>query len=789
MAGQGYEELEINILDAPASERRGAAVSSPSPGLSSTPEGRDLVGLGAGRAGLALAEVYRVEARTSGGEASGSFRNPFTDEELAQLLMHGPRLDEDKIEKFGMRLFEALFAGEVGDLFVLVNRDAKLAKRGLRFRLRVAAPELVEFPWEILRPRGWSFAPAQSERMPMVRHVDLLEEHGSLQVPWPLKVLLVAASPKDQNGLKLDEEIVRISEALDLLKQDGKVAVKVLMHAKWRDLLEELRRGEHHIVHFMMHGDFDPSRGLGVLVLEDGAGGSSIIDAGALAGAFFSNPESATRLVLFNACRTADDSDSAPGRGVATSVARLNMPAVVAMQYPISDPAAIEFAREFYIRLAEGLGIDEAIALARFAIRMSPEAGVRGEWITPVLYLRAKESRLFETPGLHPLDYGRDADPVREVVRLLDKSGSPPGPRSGIRDLEVSLRRESPDRCAFDVAIAFGNDSIGGTMELPEQLMARIQTVAPSGWGPERDPRAPSDIGQLKRLGDELFSHLFAGKRADFFRQALAKARRAGLRMSLVSDDPGIDAAPWECLRDPSSGTFLTNNGAHQLFLRQLPFPASDPLDAVELPLRILFVSCNPVDLPPLGLEREWLWLQEGVRGQPPGRVEVERLRDPTPLQILDTLKEGRFHIFHFAGYDSLWASNGDVDEGLVLLNNDARRKYLPYDELVSLLAGLGALRLVVTNTCYTASRLAPMLVRTGIPAAIGMRFGIKDDVAVEFSTLFYKALFQQNLSVERALAETRKVLFHSCERFPGNWVYPTLVTSIPGADVFGAGQ
>jgi CHAT domain-containing protein len=786
MSAQAFEELELKILQAAPQRRAAKAVPPPSAEPPPANDERDLVASAAGRttSSTSYADTYPVEARTSTREASGTFVTPFTTEELDRLLSAGPRLPEDEIEELGARLFEALFAQAVGELFVLTNQDATRANRGLRFRLRVAPHELAAWPWEILRPSGWVFAPALSDRTPLVRHVDLLDERGTVQVSWPMNVLLVAAAPGDQNRLDLEAELARIAGALDSLRREGKVSITVLKHADAEGLLAELRRGRHHVVHFMMHGDFDKERGRGVVVLEDKVGGSRVLDAEALALAFFSNPGSATRLVLFNTCRSADDSASSPGRGVAGSIVRLNMPAVVAMQYPISDPAAIEFSRELYVRLAEGRNIDEAVALARAAIRIALEGRYRNEWITPVLYLRAREGRLFETPGLDHIDHSPDADRARETVRLVGKLSSPRQPAGRVQDLVVSVNRDVLDQGRFKVSLAFGEDATSGPMELPQEWLERLQPADPSGRV-ECDPRAPAEAELWKRLGEDLFARLFAGDRALFFRQALGKAKGAGLRLRLVSDDEGIDAVPWECLRDPYSHTFLCIKGAPYTFLRQISASDSSSLDAIEGPLRILFIQCNPRDRAPLNLEREWDWLLKGVQDQPPERVKVDRLRDPTRLQVLEALDAGRHHILHFAGYDSLSASGGRVDEGFLLLDEDARTNYLPYDDLGALLGGSSTLRLVVANTCYTASRLAPSLVRTGLPAVIGMRFGIRDDVAAEFCALFYKALFGHDLAVDVAMAEARKVLYHKYEQFPGNWAYPTLVTSEHRSDVF----
>ena len=94
---------------------------------------------------------------------------------------------------------------------------------------------------------------------------------------------------------------------------------------------------------------------------------------------------STLRLAVLNACEGARSSVDDPFSGVATSLVRREIPAVVAMQLEITDRAAITFACELYAALADGYAIDAALAEARKAI-FADENEV--EWATPVLFMR-----------------------------------------------------------------------------------------------------------------------------------------------------------------------------------------------------------------------------------------------------------------------------------------------------------------------------------------------------------------------------------------------------------------
>jgi tetratricopeptide (TPR) repeat protein len=109
---------------------------------------------------------------------------------------------------------------------------------------------------------------------------------------------------------------------------------------------------------------------------------------------------STLRLVVLNACESA----AVPGEvseevgfdafaGVASSLVLGGMPAVVAMQFKISDPAAIAFSRAFYQRLAAGDPVDTAVAEGRQEIHSVDPAC--SEWATPVLFMRTRTGELY----------------------------------------------------------------------------------------------------------------------------------------------------------------------------------------------------------------------------------------------------------------------------------------------------------------------------------------------------------------------------------------------------------
>ncbi|MEM7352667.1 MAG: CHAT domain-containing protein, partial [Acidobacteriota bacterium] len=216
-------------------------------------------------------------------------------------------------------------------------------------------------------------------------------------LPDALRILVAISSPEGYAPLDLQQERQHLERVWGASEA---VQLTFLEHTDVETLHEALLTGRHHILHYMGHGDFEPSSGEGTLLFETPEGKPHALSGKALA-VELKNFRT-LRLVFLNACDTARATD-ADGRdpfgGVATALVMGGLPAVVAMQFPISDRAAIVFSKMVYQRLAEGHPVDTAVAEGRLAIyRDDPETM---EWGTPVLFLRSPDGRLFDTsPGV-----------------------------------------------------------------------------------------------------------------------------------------------------------------------------------------------------------------------------------------------------------------------------------------------------------------------------------------------------------------------------------------------------
>ena len=132
-----------------------------------------------------------------------------------------------------------------------------------------------------------------------------------------------------------------------------------------------MQTGPWHIFHFVGHAAFDPRSGEGILLLAGDDDRSAPVSASQLAGLLADHHT--LRLAVLNACEGAKGSEQSRFSSIAAGLVRRGLPAVLAMQYAISDRAAIEFTASFYGALAAGLPIDAATSEAREGHR--PGAG------------------------------------------------------------------------------------------------------------------------------------------------------------------------------------------------------------------------------------------------------------------------------------------------------------------------------------------------------------------------------------------------------------------------------
>lgn len=301
-------------------------------------------------------------------------------------------VDSQPVQDFGRELFTTLFVGEIRNRFDVSLERSRMENKGLRLKLRIRPPELAALPWEILFDKRQAEYLCLTNTILILRYLEIPQTIKALAVKPPLRILGMIAIPGGLDVLDINKEKQWIENATKKLQEDGLVELTWLEGQTWRDLASAMRTGTWHIFHFIGHGEFDKKTGKGLVALANEEGRLHLFSAVELGRLLSDHPH--LRLVILNSCKGAKGSEEDLFSSTASLLIQRGIPAVLGMQHKITDRAAIEFSRSFYEALADGLPVDAATAEARKAISIAINNSV--EWITPVLYMRSPEGKIFD---------------------------------------------------------------------------------------------------------------------------------------------------------------------------------------------------------------------------------------------------------------------------------------------------------------------------------------------------------------------------------------------------------
>lgn len=335
---------------------------------------------------------YAITASYGSHSAQGVFHQdmaqPLWQEALALLTDPRRAPGEDQIASVGSQLFEALFQGEIRELWITARADTT-ADSNLRLRLLIHPPAVAALPWESLydprrqQPFG---ADASQALVRRANRIGYVERTRPLATQLPLKILVAAVDdPLNPNrGIDTAEELVAIEQWLAPL-QPHKIQLRILtgqldIHSLRRQLLKE----QPDVFHLISHGEPDG------LLLWTPTGEAQMVSGSQVAATL--RQVNSLKLVFLNACLAGQPDSKAPFGGVAHRLLQSGLPAVVAMQFEIPDRGAIEFASFLYEALVSGPcpgAVDRAMSVARNNLYITDPGRI--EYITPILWLNTDD--------------------------------------------------------------------------------------------------------------------------------------------------------------------------------------------------------------------------------------------------------------------------------------------------------------------------------------------------------------------------------------------------------------
>jgi hypothetical protein len=370
---------------------------------------------------------------------------------------------------FGQRLTEILLAGDARVIFARCRTQARQDRKTMRILLSTDGPNVSQIPWEFaVDPQVQDDYLAL--RLSLARSPRVSEPIPPLQVEPPLRVLGIQARPHDLPRLEADEERRHIATAFETVSSDL-VDVTWLPGDGWLDISNALSRHPWHVLHFVGHGGFDSDLESGYLELSDERGNGMKVPATDIGRAIARCPQ--LRLVVINACESASTGTAGVFASTAAKLMNEGIPAVVAMQYEITDPAALAFAAAFYEAIARGAPVDSAVTMARETLKVTLSSL---EWATPVLFLSSTETRIFQVaaaPPATPQNAGARSEPVAPSTRTQVPGGDRPHWANDLRSRLGEFLQSG------DVVVHSTSPGPSGGLELPH--LRRLDLSPPVG--------------------------------------------------------------------------------------------------------------------------------------------------------------------------------------------------------------------------------------------------------------------------------------------------------------------
>ena len=341
----------------------------------------------------------RVMVSPGGAEASGEFRLTPLFRDLIDVFDSWVRekkiTHRDEMKALGALLYTALFDGDTEQLF---RRTLEGIQKPDRLRLQLvfnqAALNLASIPWEFLyrpdRETSLGFFLATHPRLVLSRYIPLEWNRESLSIDDELRFMAVISKPKVEPGELGPVLEYPVVEVIEELCQNHGFDLFKLENPTTEQFFENLEKVDPHILHFIGHGRYNPDqkRGEIALVKADRESAEWVTDT--TFAEYFDNVK--PRLVLLHACEGAQIDFSNKFAGLAPQLIHRRIPAVVAMQYEVTNETAIRFSKIFYKLLAQGEPVDGAVQEGRRQITiLDPNAYNNRDFGTPVLYMRSRD--------------------------------------------------------------------------------------------------------------------------------------------------------------------------------------------------------------------------------------------------------------------------------------------------------------------------------------------------------------------------------------------------------------
>ncbi|MGH4008407.1 MAG: TIR domain-containing protein, partial [Pseudonocardiaceae bacterium] len=395
-----------------------------------------------------------------------------------------------RLTELGRALGSRFLDGDAG--VALAQEVARSQAGSLRLAVQVDDPEWPDLPWETL------VLPEQQEPLVLQRGVQIyrmvpVAEPVAVQVPGPLRILAVIASPERGGGDLLDyeAELARILAVVDPSRREQNAYVRVLNWGSRATIRQALAEERFHVLHLSCHAE------PGALILESDTGEADRVTAREFVDDVLV-ADHGVPLVVLAGCSTAladrgpPQPDSPENEqqgeralpGLAQDLLHAGVPAVLAMTAPITDRYATELCAQIYQELAHRPEPVALVELSTVRRRLEEQRRQRpaddpgaawAEWATPALFLAGPPLPLYrQADGMAPVPVRSETVPALEG--MIRRVGDFVGRRAELRALLRDLRAGQREVVLHGIG-GIGKSSL--TAQLVDQLSAQAGLVVP----------------------------------------------------------------------------------------------------------------------------------------------------------------------------------------------------------------------------------------------------------------------------------------------------------------------
>lgn len=354
----------------------------------------------------------------------------------------GSQIEREGLEVLGSHLYQAIFTGDIARCFEDAVKDSSTNNR-LRVRLlfQAKANRLANLPWEYLfKPETDTSKGYFLSTRTQLTLFRFMPGEGPRQIALskaPLKVLVVFAEPDDQTGEERGAErpdIATITSEMKKLFEEIHGQVEFLKNPTATSLPEMLDKFNPHVMHFIGHGVVARNTNKSRIAIMDDNGKLILVSDDLFARYVENTGERDLRLVFLHQTECIHHLDIdykenyASFAGMAPALLKANIPAVVAMQFPIRYPEAKKFFESFYKELAAGNDIDSAVQTGREKISLDPKYSETHIFGTPVLSAY-REDRIIEPVPIEVVETtpGSDLQRLSQVAATQPSAGAETG--------------------------------------------------------------------------------------------------------------------------------------------------------------------------------------------------------------------------------------------------------------------------------------------------------------------------------------------------------------------------